>query len=489
MRNLRKKVKPVFWIVIIFFVATIFISWGMDFSARQSAPKIAKIDGKEITVDEYQIAINEFEQQLKDKYGENFDIAKQFPDLRKTVLDNMIKKYVILSEANRQGIKVTNEELLDQIRNSFTDANTYNQYVQGAPAIWWKHKEKESRKSIMINKMVNLITGSVNVTQPEVTAYYEKEYGKADLKHILIDPKELVPQDEMEKYLKKNQDNFMQPGDIRARHILINVPENATQEVVSAARAKIEGLAKQLNEGAKFEEVAKANSDCPSKANGGDLGYFGIGQMVPEFEKVAFKLKKGEISGIVKTKFGFHIIKVEDKKPDTPKKLEDNGVADEIKALLVDDEITKKAKRLANDLRKRILSGEDFSLIAQTYSNGTSAKNGGELGIIPKRFISPDIGTETLKILVTEIGIAGVEISEDFSKAAFNLKEGEISKVIEAPLGLHIIKMVKLLPPTKEDFIKDKDRILATCLIDKREKVYKDWYRYLTKKANIVRGE
>lgn len=118
------------------------------------------------------------------------------------------------------------------------------------------------------------------------------------------------PSDEdVAKFYEEHDADFTTPEQVRASHILVTVKKDASDEDKAAAKAKIEGLLAQIKEGADFAELATANSDCPSKAQGGDLGFFGKGQMVKPFEEAAFALADGDISEIVETQFGFHIIK------------------------------------------------------------------------------------------------------------------------------------------------------------------------------------
>lgn len=121
-------------------------------------------------------------------------------------------------------------------------------------------------------------------------------------------------EDQIKKYYEENKDNYKVPEQVNAAHILIRVKEGATPEEDKAARGKIEDLLKKIKEGSDFSVLAKENSDCPSGVKGGELGYFSRGQMVVEFEEEAFKLKVDEVSNVVKTNFGYHIIKILDKK-------------------------------------------------------------------------------------------------------------------------------------------------------------------------------
>ena len=113
----------------------------------------------------------------------------------------------------------------------------------------------------------------------------------------------------IEAFYNENAERFKTPEQTSASHILIKVDQGATDVQKKEARAKAESILEQLKKGGDFAALAKENSACPSKERGGDLGSFSRGQMVPAFEETAFKLKPGELSGVVETDFGFHIIK------------------------------------------------------------------------------------------------------------------------------------------------------------------------------------
>jgi peptidyl-prolyl cis-trans isomerase C len=127
-----------------------------------------------------------------------------------------------------------------------------------------------------------------------------------------------VTEEDAKKYYDENAKRFETPEQIRASHILIGLPPtdpNADPNQAKAqARAKAEDLLKQIKNGADLAELAKAHSTCPSAPNGGDLGFFPRGKTTPPFEKVAFELQVGQVSDVVETEYGFHIIKVTDHK-------------------------------------------------------------------------------------------------------------------------------------------------------------------------------
>jgi peptidyl-prolyl cis-trans isomerase C len=118
-----------------------------------------------------------------------------------------------------------------------------------------------------------------------------------------------ISDDKIKAFYDENPQYFQAPATVRASHILVAVPADATDEVKKAKRAAIDAARARVLKGEDFAKVAGEVSDCPSKQNGGDLDYFGKGQMVPEFEKAAFGMKDGEVSEVVTTQFGFHVIK------------------------------------------------------------------------------------------------------------------------------------------------------------------------------------
>ena len=138
---------------------------------------------------------------------------------------------------------------------------------------------------------------------------------------------------EVHGFYLENTNQFSQPEEIRARHILIKLDSAASDETRENARALLTGIAQEIEAGADFAALAQQKSQGPSAANGGDLGYFKRGQMVAPFEEVAFALAPGEVSGIVETRFGFHLIQLVDRK--APVQYEEKDVSEKIRAYLL----------------------------------------------------------------------------------------------------------------------------------------------------------
>jgi peptidyl-prolyl cis-trans isomerase C len=204
------------------------------------------------------------------------------------VLDNMIGYRLMIQEAKARKITVSDADVdaqLAQIRSQFPSDAQFQQALT-AQKTTLEAVRNDARDGMSADKLVESeIAGKVAVKPEAVTDFYQK-----------------------------NQDKFQQGPRVRASHILIGIPQNADAATKQQAKAKAEAVLKDLKAGKDFAVTAKANSQDPGSApNGGDLGYFEQGQMVPPFEQAAFALKPGEMSEIVETQFGYHIIKVAEK--------------------------------------------------------------------------------------------------------------------------------------------------------------------------------
>ncbi|MFA5012780.1 MAG: peptidylprolyl isomerase [Ignavibacteria bacterium] len=241
---------------------------------------------------------------------------------------------------------------------------------------------------------------------------YKKNY----LSAFLIDKKVTDP------YIKDLYER--KKFEIRASHILINLPQTATPEDSVKAFEKAKAVIEKLKSGTAFSEVAKEFSEDPSaKSNGGDLYYFTGGMTVPEFEEAVYKLSPGEYTKEpIRTMFGLHIVQVTDKKKRN----------DGIKAshILIQDERDSSGAILdssaslkkINEVYARIKGGEDFGKVASEVSQDPgSAAKGGDLGFFDRR-----------------------RMVQPFDSAAFLLKVGEVSSPVRTPYGWHIIKVTEI---------------------------------------------
>lgn len=159
-----------------------------------------------------------------------------------------------------------------------------------------------------------------------------------------------VPEAELKKYYEQNAKNFMEPESVRVSHILIKIPSKSKPEDIAQVRKEIEQIRAEIVGGKDFAEIARQRSACASSQAGGDLGYIKHNYMPQEFDTVAFALKAGELSDVVRTRHGFHLIKVFDKKPE--RLPEFAGLKDFIEKFLLKDVQKKKVEEIVSELRR-----------------------------------------------------------------------------------------------------------------------------------------
>ena len=214
--------------------------------------------------------------------------ADQRDRVYRGVLDDMIGYKLLVQEAKARKIAVPDADVeaqVAQIRSQFPNQQQFEQAL-AAQKMTVQEIRDDARAEISVQKLVDGEIGSKIGVKPEAVS----------------------------DFYKSNQDKFQQGPRVRASHILIQVPQGADAATKQQAKAKAEGILKDLKAGKDFAAAAKENSQDPGSApNGGDLGFFEQGQMVPQFEQAAFALKPGQMSDVVETQFGYHIIKVAEK--------------------------------------------------------------------------------------------------------------------------------------------------------------------------------
>lgn len=255
-------------------------------SSSSSKDKAAVVNGTVITQAAYDQEVSRFQQQMQ-RMGQTVS-PEQMGELKKKVLDSMINRELLLQECNRLGIKANDDEIDQQIA-----------------AI----KSKVPSEADFTNMLTTL-----NVTEADFRAEVGRDLTVKKFIMQEIAPKATVTPDESKAFYDAHPELFKMPERVHASHILVKVEPNATQDDKDKALKKMKDIQKRIKKGEDFATVAKEVSDCPSKANGGDLGFFPRGKMDPKFEEAAFALKPGEVSDIVETQFGYHLIKLAEKK-------------------------------------------------------------------------------------------------------------------------------------------------------------------------------
>lgn len=244
---------------------------------------VASVGGVEITAEEVNAEIDTMLARSQEPLDPQMIEVYRDMMVRQT-LDGMVTRILLNQAVAAEGVEVTEEdidEVVTQITANFPPGMTLDVVLEREQIDPAEFREN-LRQDLKINKLLD--AKSEGATQPDeesVKAFYEE-----------------------------NQEYFQVPKTAEASHILLRTPEEADEAALEAIREQIEGIRQQLLDGADFAELATEHSDCPSSENGGQLGSFGEGQMVPAFEEAAFTQEIDEIGPVVTTPFGYHIIKV-----------------------------------------------------------------------------------------------------------------------------------------------------------------------------------
>jgi peptidyl-prolyl cis-trans isomerase C len=242
------------------------------------------------------------------------------------VLDQLVAYHLLAQESRARKIAVADTDVearLAEIRKSFPSEDAYKQGI-AAQGLTPEHLRAQARTSLEVAKVIDAeITSKIAVQDAEVTTFYQQ-----------------------------NLERFKQGESVHASHILFGVPQDAPEALKAEAKAKAQTTLKQVRAGGDFAALAQAQSqDQGSAQNGGDLGFFPKGQMNPQFEDAAFKLKAGAVSGVVETPFGFHIIKVHERR--APRTAPLTEVSGQIKDFLVQGQREQKLEQFVEQVKAK----------------------------------------------------------------------------------------------------------------------------------------
>ena len=303
---------------------TLLLVSALTFAANKKAPgdKIAVVNGVIISQGEFDRELDFFVRRAAPE-------GQQLPELQlakiqNDVLESLIDREVLFQESQKKGIEVKADEISDQlkkIKQRYPDEAQFAEMLKGI-GLTESDVQTQIKRGMAIQQLI------------------DKEVGE----------KVKISDEESKQYYDTHPEFFKQPEQVNASHILIKVDENASEAQKAEARKKIQEVQQKLQKGEDFATLAKTYSEGPSAPQGGNLGYFRRGQMVKPFEDAAFKLKPGETSDIVETRFGYHLIKVIDKQPE--KTLAYAEIKDRLNELLKKQKLETEVDVYIDSLRK-----------------------------------------------------------------------------------------------------------------------------------------
>ena len=490
MRRHRAWLKWSLALVVLTFVVFYIPSFMDDPTVAGASPNevVASVEGRDVTAGQFQRRFQTQMAAYQQAYGGqmNAQLLRQL-GIENQILQQMVDEQAALAEAERQGIQVSDEEIAAQIfaipafqeNGRFVGQERYRQILRSQrPPMNEAEFEDNLRKSMMIDKLRAALTDwmsmsdaelerefrqrnekvklqvvsltadkfrdKVTVSDADVAAYYEShkaEYRigeRRKVKYLLVDMEQSrnranVTPAEVQNSYNQNLQQYQSPEQVRASHILLKTEGKDEATVKKAA----EDLLAQVKAGADFAQLAtKHSEDEGSAKNGGDLDYFGRGRMVPEFEQAAFNMQPGQVSDLVKTQYGFHIIKVVDKKPGSTRTL------DEVRAQITDQLRFQKAQQLVSE-QARILDDK----IDDASDLESAAKSVG-------------IAVQESGFFTRDEPIPGLGGSPQVAAQAFLLKDNEVSGALNSPRGPVFITVTGKQDPyvPKLEEVKDKVR-------------------------------
>ena len=451
-----------------------------------SSDTVAKIDDETVTTQDIQQQLSQIERgnqvppQLKGFYAQQ-------------ILQQLVFQREIEYEAKRLGITVSDQERADRIKlylpmaftgGTFIGMDQYTQLVQQRFQLPVATFEELIRQGLLEEKFRKLVTDGISVGPEELKDGYRYKNEKVKLDYALIKPEDLeakitpsdaeikeayeknkskyqvperrtvryalldvnelrrtlqIPEETLKKQYEANKQQYEVPNQVHVQHILFKTV-GETDALVEETKKKAEDVLKQAKKGAKFDELGKKYSEDPgSKDKGGDLGWIRQGQTVPEFEKTAFSMAPGQISDLVRTQYGFHIIKVLEKQNAHTKPFEE--VKDSIRTPLLLTEADKQASSTSDQLSRAIRQSSKVSLddLAKQYHLTLGQTR-------PVSAADP----------ILELGT-----SQDVKDEIFRLRPGDLSLPIRTDRGYVILSVKESLtahPGTLEEV---HDRVIA----------------------------
>ncbi|MGH8490964.1 MAG: SurA N-terminal domain-containing protein, partial [Gammaproteobacteria bacterium] len=386
--------------IIIGLICIPFAFWGIqEYLTAAEEVAVAEVNGEEVELDAFQRAYQQYRKQYQMILGRLSEKANE-DGLKKQTLDQMVEMLLKKQLGEKLGLRISDQQVTQAVktfpafqRDGKFSNNLYERGLQsaGMSAVTFEEQLRRElltdqiRKAVIdtsfvtkreidlvakIKSQTRFITYAIIVAQPlqssvEVTdeeiarrykdhaeTYTSPEQVKAAYIELALDEiaKQIeVTPDALSRYYDEHKSAYTLPEQRRAHHILIKVAKEAGQDAVEKARKEIEALAERMRKGESFEELAaKHSEDLGSKAKRGDLGFFQRGVMAPPFEEAVYALKPGEISGAVRTDFGFHLIRLDGIKASKTKLFE------EVRAEIEKNYRNEQAERRFFDLSEKI---------------------------------------------------------------------------------------------------------------------------------------
>ena len=491
MRQNLKSLQIFLWLVIAAFIGTIFLVWGQGGRQGSSGGQnaIAWVNGEPISYASFQNSYRNIYMLYKQMYGDKLTPeAMESLQIEHVAINQLTQTALLVQEAQNYQLSVSDKELVSAIqemphfqKDNHFDTDLYKRILSQVN-LTPQEFEEQTLEGLLVEKIEHLIKQTVRISDQEVLDDYTAQNEKIEVEGLLVkankfteqaeftdediqayydahkesfttperikirylffDPQKLKEtvtptEEEIRQYYEAHESEYDKGKEVNARHILFRVDQDADEEAVNQVKTKAEELLQQIKDGADFAEMAKEYSeDTASGKEGGDLGFFSKGMMIPEFEEAAFALSPGEVSDLVKTQFGFHIIKVEEVR-------EEQDPYGKAKPEIIDRLKLATAKELAAEQAQL-----SYDTLLDTDNLDETAQK------------------DNLEVHVSDFFAKGEPIDEktialpQIQDVAFTLNaEQKFSQQIETPLGYYILEFLELKEPYIPELSEIKENV------------------------------
>jgi peptidyl-prolyl cis-trans isomerase D len=499
MRENLKHLKWILWLVAIAMVGYLgsYFTCGSDRGGMR-ADWAAKVDGQAISTQQFREVARRADEYYRKMLGAQYEQLKPQLQLGRQVIQQLVDEQVMLAEARKLGLEASPSEISRQIladprfrdeSGRFVGRERYSAVMErtwpGGVAAY----EQTVAEAIAMAKWKDLVTEPVGVSDDEILDLYRSRSDKAAVDFVVVPstkqpapakvsdaevrawyeahkesylrgegrrvrllvverqaqiPKVTVTDDDVRSFYEANKAQYDRPEQRRASHILIRVEKDATPEAREQARKQAEAALAKVRAGENFAALARSLSqDKGSAEKGGDLGFFGRGQMVAAFDKAAFETPVGQFAPVVETEFGFHVLEVTDSRPAgvTPLEAMRDGIRRQIEYQKAQELTQSEAQRI----RGAIASAKEL--------DGVAAKEGLKVqeAVVTREEMPRDLGP-----------------SPEFADAVPKLAPGSVSQPLGIAKGLAIVAATGTVPPAVPPLAEIEDRV-RTELLNARE--------------------
>src|SRR5262245_16751099 len=472
------------WVILIFIFSVTLVTLYIPFDEVGNISltnDVASVGSQTVSAKEFQSAYHNYMSRMSGQISPEMLKAFRF---ERQIMDSLVMRRVITEEAKRVGLNVSPEEVAQKILENpvFQQGGNFIGHAQYQMILAQNNLTVDEFESsvaddVLADKLKNFLTASVTLSDGEVEKEYRRRNEKAKIDYFILDSSKLldkvtvtdqdqkdfyeknktrynipeqrkaryvyvntlrmrpsitVSDDELRQYYAQHKTEYSLPDRVKAQHILFKTQGKKPEEI-AAIREKARGVLDRAKKGEDFAALAKQFSEDTSASNGGDLGSFTRGQMVPEFERVAFSLMPGSISDLVDTQFGIHIIKVNEKENARERPFDE--VKETIRPVVATVKAEQKARDTAQQAAVDLVTNKDLDAVAKKYD------------------------VEVKETPLMQQGQSIPELSNEFERRVFTMGKGEVGTSVAVSNGYAIPTVSDIVAAHQGSFEESKTKV------------------------------